>query len=126
MPPRGRRHPRAEAYLRAYNRLVRYGFITISQAVTELTTLPFRLLRTRSRVHRRVRNRIRPPRDWKLDVPRPPGLLIDYDEIPHMGFDPWKANTRMDCHIYYREDDNRFRPTEWSGSNRSNDWMDDD
>ena len=55
---------------------------------------------------------------WKRTAPRPPGLLIDYDEIPHMGFDPWKANTRTDQHIYYREDDDRIWPTEWFSSLR--------
>ena len=58
--------------------------------------------------------------EWKRTVPRPPALFLDYDdEIPHMGFDQWKANTRVDHHIYYREDDDRRWPTEWFGFNRA-------
>jgi hypothetical protein len=91
MPPRRRymRETPPNRYSIAYQRFVQQGIITVTKAIIELTTLPAKalraLVRARTRFGNRVvrarnrlQNRIRgPPRDWKLDVPRPPPSWMD-------------------------------------------------
>ncbi len=115
MPPRRRymRETPPNRYSIAFERFVQQGIMTVTQAIIELTTLPAKALRALVRARTRLGNRIRgPPRDWKLDVPRPPQL--DVSEVDWPGFDQFLSNTwKYDHHVRYRDDDDAPYPTKY-------------